>query len=138
MPAGFADETVWSGLDHPMAIAFASNGQVFVAEKRGTIQRFDSLSDPTPTLFADLNVNVHNWWDRGMMGLAVDPGSRVRPAVRLCPVRVQPHPGQRERRAALALGRRRPVLGSMPDTARLDRWVRRLRPAVAPDLARAA
>ena len=38
VPAGFADETVWSGLDHPMAIAFAPDGKVFVAEKRGTIR----------------------------------------------------------------------------------------------------
>ncbi len=82
VPAGFADEAVFTGLDHPMAVAFAPNGHVFVAEKRGTIQRYDSLTDTTPTLFADLNVNVHNYWDRGMMGLAVDPGySTGRPYV---------------------------------------------------------
>ena len=36
---------------------------------------FDSLTrSRRPTLFANLNVNVHNCWDRGMMGLAIDPG----------------------------------------------------------------
>ena len=49
VPAGFADETIWAGLDHPMAIAFAPDGKVFVAEKRGTINVFDSLTDTTPT-----------------------------------------------------------------------------------------
>ncbi len=73
VPAGFADETVWSGLDRPMAVAFAPDGKVFVAEKRGTINVYDSLTDQTPVTFADLSVNVENYWDRGMMGLAVDP-----------------------------------------------------------------
>ena len=56
VPAGFADETVWADLDHPMAIAFAPDGKIFVAEKRGTIRVYDSLSDQTPTIFADLSV----------------------------------------------------------------------------------
>ena len=56
VPAGFRDEAVFTGLDHPMAVAFASDGSVFVAEKRGTILRLlDSLTDTTPTVFADLN-----------------------------------------------------------------------------------
>lgn len=74
VPTGFADEEVWTGLDHPMAVAFAPDGKVFVAEKRGTIRVFSSLADTTPTTFADLSVNVDNYWDRGLMGLAVDPG----------------------------------------------------------------
>ena len=74
VPDGFQDEAIFTGLDHPMAIAFAPNGKIFVAEKRGTIQVFDSLTDTTPTLFADLSDNVDNYWDRGLMGLAVDPG----------------------------------------------------------------
>ena len=73
VPAGFADETVWDNLDHPMAIAFAPDGKIFVAEKRGTIRVYDSLTDQTPSTFADLSVNVDNYWDRGLMGLAIDP-----------------------------------------------------------------
>ena len=64
---------MFTGLDHPMAIAFAPNGNVFVAEKRGTIQFYTSVNDTTPSVFADLNTNVHNYWDRGLMGLAIDP-----------------------------------------------------------------
>ncbi len=81
VPAGFADQLVFGGLDNPMAIAIAPNGEVFVAEKRGVILRYSSLADTTPTVFADLNTNVHNYWDRGMMGLAVDPAYPTKPYV---------------------------------------------------------
>jgi hypothetical protein len=40
-----------------------------VAEKRGVIKVFDNLQDTTATVFADLNVNVYNGWDRGCSGL---------------------------------------------------------------------
>jgi glucose/arabinose dehydrogenase/PKD repeat protein len=81
VPAGFADELVYDGLVHPMAVAFAPNGNVFVAEKSGRIYVYSDLTDTTPTLFADLNTNVHNYWDRGLMGLAVDPGFPTDPYV---------------------------------------------------------
>ena len=48
-PSGFDDRAVLSGLVHPTAIQFASDGRIFVAEKRGTIKVFDSLTDTTPT-----------------------------------------------------------------------------------------
>jgi len=73
VPVGFADEAVYTGLNHPMAVAFGPDGKVYVAEKRGVIMVYDSLTDTTPSVFADLHTNVHNYWDRGLMGLAVDP-----------------------------------------------------------------
>jgi glucose/arabinose dehydrogenase len=54
---------------------------VFVAEKSGLIKVFDGLTDPTPTVFADLSTNVHNFWDRGLLGLALDPAFPTRPYV---------------------------------------------------------
>ncbi len=81
VPAGFRDEALLTGLVQPMAVVFAPNGNVFVAEKRGTIQFYSSITDTTPTLFADLSTNVHNYWDRGLMSLAVDPGYPARPYV---------------------------------------------------------
>ena len=65
---------MFSGLTNPTAIRFASDGRVFVAEKSGQIKVFDSLSDPQPDVFADLRTQVHNFWDRGLLGLALDPG----------------------------------------------------------------
>ena len=64
---------MFSGLTNPAAIRFASDGRVFVAEKSGLIKVFDSLSDSQPDVFADLRTQVHNFWDRGMLGLALDP-----------------------------------------------------------------
>ena len=54
---------------------------MFVAEKSGLIKVFDSLSDTTPTVFADLRTNVHNFWDRGLLGLALHPNFPTQPYV---------------------------------------------------------
>ena len=44
---------------------------MFIAEKSGLLWYYDAVNDPTPTLVADLRASVHNFWDRGMLGLAV-------------------------------------------------------------------
>ena len=72
-PVGFSERTVFSGLTNPTAVRFASDGRVFVAEKSGLVKVFDSLSDSQPDVFADLRTQVHNFWDRGLLGLALDP-----------------------------------------------------------------
>ena len=73
LPAGFTETTVWSGLGNPTVIRFAPDGRVFVASKSGIINVFDNLNDTTPTQFADLRTRVHDFWDRGLLGLALDP-----------------------------------------------------------------
>jgi hypothetical protein len=80
-PTGFSDTVAISGLVQPTAVAFGGDGRVFVAEKSGLINVFDSLSDTTPTVFADLRTQVHNFWDRGMLGLTLDPQFPTRPYV---------------------------------------------------------
>ena len=70
---GFQQSTVFTGLINPTAIKFASDGRVLVAEKGGLIKVFDSLSDTTPDIFADLRTKVHNFWDRGLLGLELHP-----------------------------------------------------------------
>ncbi|MBA2489870.1 MAG: PQQ-dependent sugar dehydrogenase [Chloroflexi bacterium] len=72
-PPGFQDSVALSGLTEPMNIEFARDGRIFVAEKRGTIKVFDSLTDTVPDTFADLTTNVHSFWDRGLVGLALAP-----------------------------------------------------------------
>jgi glucose/arabinose dehydrogenase len=78
VPSGFSDTAVWSGLTLPTAIAFAPGGapggKVFVGEKGGTVKVFDSLADATPATVVDLHPQVQDYWDRGLLGLAVDPG----------------------------------------------------------------
>jgi glucose/arabinose dehydrogenase len=73
IPPGFTESVAFSGLDAPTAVRFASDGRVVVAEKSGVIKQFDGLSDSTPTVIADLRTEVHNFWDRGLLGLALDP-----------------------------------------------------------------
>jgi glucose/arabinose dehydrogenase len=81
LPAGFQESVVFSGLTLPTAVRFAADGRVFVAEKSGVIKVFDSLADSSPDVFADLNVNVHNFWDRGLLGMALAPNFPTDPYV---------------------------------------------------------
>jgi glucose/arabinose dehydrogenase len=81
LPAKFQDTAVLGGLDQPTVVRFSSDGRVFVAQKNGEILVFDSLADKTPTLFADLRTEVDDYWDRGLLGLALDPDFPQRPYV---------------------------------------------------------
>jgi glucose/arabinose dehydrogenase len=81
LPSGFQEQIVFTGLNQPTNIEFAPDGRIFVAEKGGRIKVFDDLADPTPTIFADLSSNVHNQWDRGLLGLALPPDFPTNPWV---------------------------------------------------------
>ena len=72
-PAGFEETVALSGLTQPTAVRFAPDGRIFVAEKSGRIKVFDDFGDPTATVYADLSQQVHDFWDRGLLGLALDP-----------------------------------------------------------------
>ncbi len=71
--SGFTDSTVLTGLSSPTAVRFASDGRVVVAEKGGTIKVFSSLAATAPSLTIDLTSAVDDFWDRGLLGLALDP-----------------------------------------------------------------
>ena len=81
LPSGFQEQIVFSGLSQPTNIEFAPDGRIFVAEKGGRIKVFDDLADTTPTVFADLSANVHNQWDRGLLGMALAPNFPANPYV---------------------------------------------------------
>jgi cysteine-rich repeat protein len=81
LPAGFQDRVVISGLTQPTCVAFAPDGRIFVGEKSGLIKVFDGPGDTTATIFADLRTNVHNYWDRGLAGLALHPNFPATPYV---------------------------------------------------------
>jgi glucose/arabinose dehydrogenase len=81
LPSGFQESVVLSGLTNPTAVRFADDGRIFVAEKRGVIKVFDSLTDTSPDIFADLNVNVYNYWDRGLLGMTLAPNFPTDPYV---------------------------------------------------------
>jgi glucose/arabinose dehydrogenase len=81
VPTGFQEEIVFSGLTEPTAVRFSPDGRAFVAEKNGLIKVFDNLSDTTPTVFADLRTQVHNYWDRGLLDVALPPDFPANPWV---------------------------------------------------------
>lgn len=73
LPEGFQRSDPITGRTQPSAIQFAHDGRVFVAEKGGRIWAYANLLDTTPKLAADLRANVHDFWDRGLLGFALDP-----------------------------------------------------------------
>jgi len=81
VPAGFTETVAFSGLTNPTSIRFSSDGRVFVAEKSGLIKVFSSLSATTPTVVADLRTNVHNYWDRGLLGMTLSPTFPTDPSI---------------------------------------------------------
>src|SRR5206468_4226922 len=83
LPAGFSDSVAFSGLTNPTNVRFSADGRVFVAEKSGLLKVFDNLSDATPTQIVDLRQEVDNYWDRGLLGLALDPNFPTTPYVYL-------------------------------------------------------
>ena len=72
-PSGFQETVVLSGLTEPAALRFSPDGRVFVAEKGGLVKVFDSTSDPSPAVYADLRTKVHSFDDRGLLGMVLHP-----------------------------------------------------------------
>lgn len=81
LPPGFNESIVFSGLMEPTMVRFAADGRVFVAEKRGVIKVFDGLDDTTAATFADLRTEVYNYWDRGLLSIALHPDFPATPYV---------------------------------------------------------
>ncbi|UDY34649.1 PQQ-dependent sugar dehydrogenase [Dermatobacter hominis] len=76
---GYEVETVAEGLRLPTNLEFAPGGRIFVAEQAGTVQTFDGVDDPTPTLAVDVSDEVASFNDLGLLALAVDPSYPARP-----------------------------------------------------------
>lgn len=81
LPEGFRDSVVFDGLQEPTTFRFAPDGRVFVAEKAGRILVYEGIHDTTPQLFADLRTDIYDRGDRGLLGLALDPGFPMTPYV---------------------------------------------------------
>lgn len=76
------DSVAISGLDTPVALAFAPTGELFVAEKAGLVKEFAPLPSPgTGTIVLDLRAQVASYHDRGLMGLAIHPAFPMVPYV---------------------------------------------------------
>jgi glucose/arabinose dehydrogenase len=72
LPSGFTQDVLASGLRLPTAFAHLPDGRILIAEKSGLVRLYKNgavLDEP----FLDLRGRVNDYWDRGLLGLAVDP-----------------------------------------------------------------
>jgi glucose/arabinose dehydrogenase/PKD repeat protein len=81
LPTGFRDSVVLSGLTNPTVLQVAPDGRIFVGQKNGVIKVFQSLTDTNPGTFADLSTKVDDYWDRGLLGMALPPNFPTDPYV---------------------------------------------------------
>lgn len=70
-PAGFEERTVASNLTGPTTAAWAPDGRLFVAEKAGKLKVVPAGGGAASTIL-DLSGQVNSYWDRGLLGLALD------------------------------------------------------------------
>ena len=73
LPPGFQEVVFADQLIQPTAVRFSPDGRIFVAEKRGVVRYFNSINDSTPRQLLDIRTNVYNFWDRGLLGMALHP-----------------------------------------------------------------
>jgi uncharacterized repeat protein (TIGR03806 family) len=88
LPPGFTDTVVATGLTGATAMAAAPDGRLFVCEQTGTLRVItgdELLSDPFVT------VEVDGHWERGLIGVALDPAFPRQPYVYLCYVVRRPY-----------------------------------------------
>jgi glucose/arabinose dehydrogenase len=73
LPPGFSTVEQVAGLDGPTALAYAPDGRLFIAEKAGRVRVVspDGWLQPRPVI--DISDHVNAYWDRGLLGIAVDP-----------------------------------------------------------------
>lgn len=64
---------VRAGLESPTGFQFANDGSLFIAERAGVIRKYRGVSDPAPVVVVDLSRDVNVTWDRGLLGLEIDP-----------------------------------------------------------------
>jgi glucose/arabinose dehydrogenase len=71
LPAGFQQTQLASGLKKPIAIAFAPNGDIYIAGQAGTIVVYrNGAILPTPLVTLP---NVWSQGESGLTGMALDP-----------------------------------------------------------------
>ncbi|MGD9695360.1 MAG: sorbosone dehydrogenase family protein [Thermoleophilia bacterium] len=70
-PAGFEVRTLVGDLTGPTAFAYAPDGRIFIAERAGLVKVWDGRQSST---FIDLRPDVNDFGERGLLGIALDPG----------------------------------------------------------------
>ena len=70
-PAGFEERPIVEGLTAPTGMAWAPDGRLFVIEKEGRLKVVAPGGSSAVPVY-DLSNEVNSYWDRGLLGIAVD------------------------------------------------------------------
>ncbi|HEY8505947.1 MAG TPA: PQQ-dependent sugar dehydrogenase, partial [Gemmataceae bacterium] len=99
LPDGFAQQVVAAGLTGATGMAVAPDGRVFVCEQTGAL-RVVKGGRLLPEPF--LKLEVDSYWERGLIGVALDPDFAKNGYVYVCYVAAEPHPHHRVSRFTAA------------------------------------
>lgn len=89
LPTGFTWTEVAAGITGATAMAVAPDGLVFVCEQTGALR---VVKDGNLLDRPFLRVEVDSWWERGLIGVAVDPDFVNNGFVYVCYVAKAPYP----------------------------------------------
>ena len=92
VPPGFEVSTVVTGLDGATALEAAPDGRIFLCEQTGSVRIIKGgklLDEPFVTLPVEAN------WERGVIGVTLDPAFPDEPFVYVCWVAKEPYPHHR-------------------------------------------
>jgi glucose/arabinose dehydrogenase len=77
-PAGFSHTVLASGVNEATAFAFFPDGRIAIAQKVGIV-RLVKNGQLLPTPVIDVRDRVNQYWDRGLIGIAIDPDFGAHP-----------------------------------------------------------
>jgi putative heme-binding domain-containing protein len=98
LPPGFEWQTIATGLTGTVALAAAPDGRVFVCEQTGTLRVIkDDHLLPEPCL----TLPVDSQWERGLIGVTIDPQFDVNHHIYVVYVAREPYPHHRVSRFTL-------------------------------------
>ncbi len=88
LPPGFSSDRIATGITGATALAVAPDGRIFVCEQTGTLR---VVKDGTllPEPFATLDVDSS--WERGLIGVTLDPHFSHNGYVYVCYVAPRPY-----------------------------------------------
>ncbi len=89
LPPGFSWTEVATGITGGTALAVAPDGRAFVCEQTGALR---VVSDGKLLERPFLHVEVDSWWERGLIGVALDPQFATNGFVYVCYVAKKPYP----------------------------------------------
>ncbi|MBI2478784.1 MAG: PQQ-dependent sugar dehydrogenase [Planctomycetia bacterium] len=92
LPDGFSVEVVATGLTGCTALETTADGRILICEQTGTLR---VVKDGKLLTKPALSVLVEAFWERGLIGVTVDPDFPRTPFVYVCYVAQQPYPHHR-------------------------------------------